>query len=139
MEPRDVPVMWWWGHSRGRRDLLIFRAQLRAAPHFDLDARTPKNWMDRTTNSARENGRWTPVQGGLANNMRADYRGGISPFSINPLIVKATVDGVELSRLAVHGDVPNLEVHFVLPKFDRVSTRRVFETLRQLAEEVLKI
>jgi hypothetical protein len=135
MEPRDVPVMWWWGHVRGRRDLLIFRAQLRAAPKFDLEARAPKAWSAPNLQNASP--KWKPVQGGVANGMVADYRGEISPFAINRLIVAASLDGMRLTRLAVCRSVPNLELHFLLPKLDQVNTQRVFSSLRQVSAEVL--
>jgi hypothetical protein len=138
MEPRDVPMMWWWARSRGRRDLIVLRGQLRAAPHFDLEARGPKVWAQA---DFRRDGspKWIAVQGGVANSMSADYRGEISPFSINRLIVSASLDGVTLTRLAIRRAVPNLEVHFLLPKFDQVSSQRVFNSLRELSEEVLKV
>jgi len=71
--------------------------------------------------------------------MSADVRGQISPFAINRLILQATLDGLTLTRLQVRRTVPNLEVHFLLPNFEQVSTRRVFESLRQLGEQVLRI
>jgi hypothetical protein len=30
-------------------------------------------------------------------------------------------------------------VHFILPKFDQVSSQRLFGSLRELSEEVLKL
>ncbi len=138
MEPRDVPVMWWWARTRGRRDLIILRGQLRAAPHFDLEARGLRAWAQ--TDLKRDGSpKWIAVQGGVANSMSADYRGEISPFSINRLIVSASLDGLTLTRLAIRRAVPNLEVHFLLPKFDQVSSQRVFNSLRELSEEVLKV
>jgi hypothetical protein len=138
LEPRDVPVLWWWGRARGRRDLMIIRGQLRAAPHFDLEARGEKRWGQ--TDLKRDGSpKWIAVQGGVANSMSADYRGEISPFSINRLIVAASLDGVTLTRLAIRRAVPNLEVHFILPKFDQVSSQRLFGSLRELSEEVLKL
>src|SRR5512146_711731 len=47
LEPRDVPFLWWFHHLRGRRDLLIFRAHLRAAPRFDFELFEPRNWTTR--------------------------------------------------------------------------------------------
>src|SRR5512135_73786 len=44
MEPRDVPFFWAWGHLRGRRDILIFRGQLKNAPRFDVEAHSPNSW-----------------------------------------------------------------------------------------------
>lgn len=138
LEPRDVPVLWWWGRTRGRRDLMIIRGQLRAAPHFDLEARGRKVWgpseLKRDVSP-----KWIPIQGGVANEMSADYRGEISPFSINRLIVAASMDGVTLTRLAIRRAVPNLELHFVLPKFDEVTSQRVLSSVRDLAQEILNV
>ncbi|MGB8645536.1 MAG: hypothetical protein WCF84_09880 [Anaerolineae bacterium] len=138
MLPRDAPLLWGWGYMRDRRDLLIVRGQLRQAPHFDLEARVPRIWAGPNSppNAALK---WTAAQGGVANNMQADYRGRISPYSINRLIVAASLDGLTLVRLAIHGAVPNLEVYFLLPRFDQVSSQRMAASLRQLAEEVLKV
>ncbi len=135
MEPRDVPIWWWWGHAKGRRDLLILRAQLRDAPHFDLEVRRPKTWGAPNLTNATP--KWKAVQGGVANGMLADYRGEISPYSINRLIVAASLEGLTLTRLTVCRTVPNLEVYFLLPKFDQVNTQRMFASLRQLSEQVL--
>lgn len=138
LEPRDVPVLWWWGRARGRRDMMIIRGQLRAAPHFDLEARGLKIWgpgeLKRDVTP-----KWIPVQGGVANDMSADYRGEISPFSINRLIVASSMDGVKLTRLAIRRAVPNLELHFMLPKFDEVTSQRVFGSVRDLAQEILNV
>ena len=140
LEPRDIPMLWWWGRARGRRDLIIVRGQLRAAPHFDLEARGQKVWGQAEIRRD-VSPKWIAVQGGVANSMSADYRGSISPFSINRLIVSASLslDGVTLTRLAIRRAVPNLEVHFILPKFDQVSSQRVLGSLRDLSEEVLKL
>lgn len=138
LEPRDVPMLWWWGRARGRRDMMIVRGQLRAAPHFDLEARGEKRWGQA---DFRRDGstKWIAVQGGVANSMSADYRGEISPFSINRLILAASLDGITLTRLAIRRAVPNLEVHFILPRLDQVSSQRVFHSLRELSDDVLKL
>lgn len=137
MEPRDVPIMWLWGHLQGRRDLIIFRTQLRAAPSFDLEAHGSRVWSSALPREDMSN--WSSLPVGAANNMRVKYQGNVSPAQINDLISLASRDGVELMRLAVHRTVPNLELHFLLPKFDQVSPPGVFTSLRRLSEEVLRI
>ena len=136
LQPREIPFLSLWNGKRVPRDQVIFRMQLRAAPKFELDARLPTLAREREDGRG---GKWTPVQGGVANNMSADVRGQISPFSINHLILQASLDGLTLTRLKVRRTVPNLQVHFLLPNFEEVSIRRVIESLRQLGDEVLKI
>jgi hypothetical protein len=111
---------------------------LRAAPHFDLEARSHKRVVQVDADGS-EMGKWLAVQGGIANDMRADFRGQISPYSINRLIVVASLDGSTLTRLAVRRAVPNLEVQYLLPNFDQVSSPRMLTSIRQLSEEVLKV
>ena len=138
MEPRDVPVMWLWGHLQGRRDLLIFRAQLRATPDFELEAHGEKIW-NATAFKPNAGDKWTAVPGPITHAMRADYKGTLSSADINQLLQRVATDGVRLTRLAVHRSVPNLEVHLLLPKFENVAPKRVFSSLQQLSEEILKI
>ncbi len=138
LEPRDLPIIWWFERTRGRRDLLIVRAQLRAAPRFDLKARGQK--IPAESELKREGtAHWTAVQGGVANNMSADIRGQISPYTVNRLIVAASLDGVKLTRLSVQRTVPNLELQFLLPNFNQVAATRLFGSLPQLCEEILKM
>ncbi|MGE5140278.1 MAG: hypothetical protein ACM3JD_12505 [Rudaea sp.] len=136
MEPRDVPLFWAWGHLRGRRDLLIVRGQLENAPRFDVEADLPGAWA--APKLAGASPKWTPVQGSVANNLQAEYRGDVSPYSINRLVVSASQDGVTLTRFAIRGAVPNLEVHYLLPRFDQVSAQRVFSSIKALGEQVIK-
>ncbi len=137
MEPRDILFFWWWGRMRGRRDLLIFRAQLSRAPGFDLEVHLPRAWA--APNLKNQSPHWTAVQGGLSNGMEADYRGQLSPYTINHLVVTAGMDGLTLSRLAVRRAVPNLEVHYLLPRFDQVPAQRVLDSLRLLTDEILQV
>src|SRR5512139_3423826 len=47
MAPRDVPWLWLPAYLRGRRDTLIFRAQLTVAPKIDFDLADPSLWTGR--------------------------------------------------------------------------------------------
>ncbi len=45
--PRDVPWMWAWARLNGRRDTIIFRADLTVAPRVDLELADPTSWTGR--------------------------------------------------------------------------------------------
>ena len=47
LEPRDIPFLWWLFHARGRRDLLIVRAQVTTTPAFELEALDRRAWSTR--------------------------------------------------------------------------------------------
>jgi hypothetical protein len=138
LEPRELPMWWFWRRSENKRDTLIFRAQLRAAPRFDLVSHSPHVAANERMKRSGP-GQWTAVQGGLANSMTADIRGSISPYAVNRLIVQTTLDGMTLTRLVVHRSAPNLEVHFLLPSFEQVAPQRVFTSLHHLGEEIAEV
>ena len=76
LEPRDVPWMWAFSHRRGRRDILIVRAQLRDAPGVDLEvARSPE--------LVRPRGAAPPPARGV-DPPRARLRGGRCPSTTGP-------------------------------------------------------
>lgn len=137
MQPREIPLWWFW-HRAPAQDTLIFRAQLRAAPRFDLVSHSPHVPADEQL-KRHGTGQWSAVQGGLANAMNADIRGSISPYAVNRLIVQTTLEGMTLTRLVVHRSAPNLEVHYLLPQFEQVSPQRLFTSLHQLGEEILQV
>lgn len=136
--PREIPFWWFWKKHARRRDVIIVRAQLRAAPRFDLVSYSPHVRADEQLKRSGA-GQWTAVQGGLANAMNADIRGSISPYAVNRLIVQTTLDGMILTRLIVHRSAPNLEVHYLLPPFEQVSPQRVFTSIHQLGEEIAQV
>ncbi len=135
LEPRDVPFMWLLTRRQGRRDVIIFRAQLRAAPNFDLEAALPNAWD--TGKSPLPDGKFTAIDGALANSMRADARGNVTRETVNALINCGGQGGIALVRLSVRRTVPNLEVHYRLPKENFNAAPKFFQNLRALSEMIL--
>lgn len=136
--PREMPLWWVWKRNAPHTDTIIVRAQLRAAPRFDLVSHSPRVAADEHLKRSGA-GQWTAVQGGLANAMNADIRGGISPYAVNRLIVQTTLEGMTLTRLIVHRSAPNLEVHYLLPQFEQVSPQRVFTSIHHLGQEIAQV
>lgn len=109
LEPRDVPVLWAFARSRGRRDFLIVRANLVRSPGFSMDVRDPHGWTGRPDEPDPDDHR-----------QARDWPGGcvalVGQGADEPAIReawgrlgKATDD---VWRLAVQPIVPHLEVHF---------------------------
>src|SRR5512142_2639013 len=61
-EPRDVIFLWAWARLRGRRDTLMFRSQLSAAPSFELDAFDPKGWTTRGDERTARGKNWVKLE-----------------------------------------------------------------------------
>ena len=133
LEPRDLPVLWWLFRARGRRDLLIVRGELRAAPAFELEALHPRAWSSRGVARALQRDRWTTVAVPPGSPLVAYGRGRVDTSGILPII---THPELALVRVAVHRTAPNLEVQWEVRRPDRLDPRDVFATLRRLAEQV---
>ncbi len=136
-EPRDVVFLWALARLRGRRDVLILRAQLRSTPDFELEAFVPHGWTaPRGANSLQARG-WTPLPLTDHRNLTAFYSGE-QGAQVQPLVDLAARACPGLVRLAVHRSVPNLELHWLLPDPAACPARDLFLKVRQLGEDVLR-
>ncbi len=135
-EPRDVLIWWLWSRARGRRDLLIFRAQLNTSPKFELEAFDPKGWTTHHTERDVKKKNWKSIEVGDPSLLA--YHSGARAEQVKPLIDLATRAGGKLVRLSVHRNVPNLELHWLLPDSSKFSAREMFLKIRQIADEVIQ-
>ncbi|MBI5650452.1 MAG: hypothetical protein HZC40_08415 [Chloroflexi bacterium] len=133
-EPRDVLIWWAWARWRGRRDLLIFRAHLHGAPKFELEVFDPKGWTTHRTERDVKKKNWTPLE--LGDTSLHAYHSGASAERVKPLIELAARAGGKLVRLSVHRNVPNLEIHWLMPDVKSANAEHWFVNLKQLAESV---
>jgi hypothetical protein len=85
-----------------------------------------------------ETGKWVPFEGNLPEGIHAEYRGDISAEQLREVVTKAGSE-IQLTRLSIQRSVPNLEIHFLLPRFDRVQAQRLYQNMRDLSERVLKM
>ena len=128
LEPRDVSLLWAYARSRGRRDFLIVRANLRRAPRFSMDVGDPRGWTGRP--DAVDEGLRTV---GWSNGCIA-----LAGPGADEATVRSTWDGLgEASegvwRLTVQPVVPHLEVHLRPPPPGDVTSDRVLGPIRDLA------
>lgn len=150
-EPRDVSVLWWYHHARGRRDLLMVRAQLRQTPGFELEALDPSGWSTRGVEQQVRFRNWDPVAyggGALGNNdpnaSAADnkvaaclrvYTAGRAP-QVTALIQEISPPECPIVRLAVRRAAPNLEVHWRLADAQKISAQDLFERVQRMAQRL---
>lgn len=135
MEPRDVPILWFLTRARGRRDLLIFRASLRRAPHDELDAADPAAWI-RAREPAEEEG-WQPID--WPGQALAHGRGRPDPATIQAARtawIRLTAASGGVWRMSVRQTVPHLEVHVLPPDLRAVGSEPLVEAIRELAAVV---
>jgi hypothetical protein len=135
LEPRDLPWLWAMTRTRGRRDLLIVRADLRSAPRADLEVARADSWSARLPIQAGDAmvaleevdwpaGRWGTVD--------ARASAGVD----RPRAVRAwsALDEASagVSRLSIRRTVPHLEIHLHPPADSRPADRLV-QAVRQAA------
>ena len=137
-EPRDILLLWWWSRLRGRRDLMIFRAQLTAAPGFELEIFDPTAWTTHQSERDLKNKQWTQFDLPANPTLRA-YHSAKADLTVIPRLVNLAthLDGT-LARISVHRDLPNLEIHWRLPDLKTKSAHDPFVKLQQIAAEILR-
>lgn len=137
MEPRDVSFLWAFYHARGRRDLLIFRAQMRSSPAFELEVIDPKAW---TTQGIERNvlGKgWQTLSLDNQSSLNAFLSDETDPSTARTLVAQTMGMGAKLVRLSVHRTVPNLEIHWLLPDTNILPARDWFIHLNQVGKRVI--
>ncbi len=133
LSPRDVLWMWLFTLGQGRRDTLIFRANLLTIPTMDFDLADPFAWTGRMAlHQATQKG-WEsqPYQG---------LRLAAPPGTLQPACTMLDSIAGPFKRLAPHywrfslrRSAPHLEVHFAFPD-RRTPSQPLFEALKDLAE-----
>jgi hypothetical protein len=137
-EPRDVFFLWFFSRLQGRRDLMIFRGTLNSAPSFELEVFDPKGWTTHNTERDVQKKNWTRIDLSDQPTLHAFSSGTSSVDAARDLTGLATRAGAKLVRLSIHRDVPNVEVHWLLPNQQSVSAREFFSNLRELCEQAMR-
>lgn len=136
-EPRDVVFLWTFFRLRGRRDMIIFRGQLRSAPTYDFEAFDPRGWTAHSIERDVRKKNWRELNLAAAEPPLVAYSLGDVAVAAKPLIDLASQAGGKLVRLSIHRAVPNLEVHWLMPNISSNSARDMFTKLRELGEAAI--
>lgn len=136
LAPRDVPWFWLLAALRGRRDILVFRAQLAGTPTLDFELADPASWTGRTVLSEVARKGWVcetykacrlcAPEGAIETVRRALPRleAALSPASSSVV------------RLGMRAERQQIEVHVPLPGASR-DARAYFKALQALARALV--
>lgn len=138
-EPRDVVLLWLFAHWQGRRDLMIFRGTLTAAPNFELEIFDPQGWMNRGVEAHAQKEQWTRVELFGHAGLRAYGRGALDAEAVKAFAALATRAGARLTRLSIRKSLPNVQAHWRLPDPRAVSARALFGAVREIGERAVKV
>jgi hypothetical protein len=140
LEPRDVPWLWGFSRSRGRRDTFILRAKLRRAPHADLEALDRASFAGRDAVRHMGKERWSVRESaslGPADALPVFYKTEGSLPLADDLLELARAAGMTVRRLAVHRTEPHLHLHVDLP-LPSMPAEAFFAAVRTLGERALR-
>lgn len=136
LEPRDVPWLWLAARLGGRRDTLILRAQLSAAPRFEYQIDWAASWTGRRAMADARARRWLqePLEAHMFSAPRATLP--LSRPRAAAALQQAGQDHPAIWRLAVGRDFPQLELHLPLPRPRGHDAAAFFDSVRRLAQAV---
>jgi len=131
LEPRDVPLLWAFARSRGRRDFVIIRANLVRAPAFTMDMRDLSGWTGRRDKGEAQ-GEWHASGGRTV---------ALAGPGADESLIRGAWDRLSgltsgVWRLTVQPVVPHLEVHFRPPVGDGAGSERIVGPIRDLAAKL---
>ncbi len=132
LEPRDISVLWWYYHLRGRRDLLIVRGQLVHSPAVEFEAFDSRSWSNHGLEATVRFRNWNPLP--LTTPDRIAYAVG-NPGDLSPLLSKLAANGHLPVRLSVRRSEPNFEVQWYLDEAQRSEAHNLFTALCALAQQ----
>jgi hypothetical protein len=137
-EPRDILLLWGWSRWRGRRDMLIFRAQLQSAPGYEVEVFDPRAWTTHNSERDVEKKNWTKMDLAAQPSLRAYHSSKADTSEIPRIVDLANQLGGKLIRLSVHRDIPNLELHWLLPDIKTESANKIFSQVQQIASTLTR-
>jgi hypothetical protein len=137
LEPRDVPWLWAFSRSRGRRDTLIARAKLRRPPHGDLEALDRSSFAGRDALRHMASERWSVREGAAAGARPVYYKAEGSLALADDLLELARGGGLTVRRLSVRRTEPHLQLHVDLPAAS-APAEEVFAAVRTIGERALR-
>lgn len=136
LTPRDIPWLLLLAGMQGRRDTLIFRAQLGTPPLLDLELANPRSWTGRMALQQA-------AQRGWESRTYRDLQLMAPPGLLN--LASTTLDRLQpqahkltnsYQRFSLRKSSPHLEVHLAFPDRDNADAVVFFEAFQSLARSV---
>jgi hypothetical protein len=136
LEPRDVAMLWAWSRRRGRRDFVILRGWLRAAPRLELEVGDPRGWTGDDRLRRLDEDAWHEAGWGDQH-----VRASVSPDA-DPAEARRAWEALDevsggVWRISVRREHPHLEVHVIPPDL-ATPARRLFGAFGDLGRSFLR-
>jgi hypothetical protein len=138
LKPRDIFWMTILAYFQGRDDIVVFRAQLSAAPPLDLELVDPKTWSGRSALKQVAERKWERK---IYRDMQLLAPKGLldlASAALDKLAVPMQRLSPRYARFSLRRDSSgtNLELHVPFPDHRAEDADQYFESLRALARAV---
>jgi hypothetical protein len=132
LEPRDVGLLWAFARSRGRRDFIILRTNLRRPPRFSADVGDPTGWTGRVEAPADRGSRQVTWPDGVV----AHLDGNADETLVRDAWRRLEGATAGVWRLTIQPVVPHLEVHVRPPDRRSVGADQLVSGVVDLARQL---
>jgi hypothetical protein len=138
LEPRDVVWLWALSRARGRRDVLIVRADLRRAPRLELEAFDPAGWMAGEVGGGFDGeAGWKRIDWpATSTTVEGSWRGQGDPEAARRAWTRLGPLSSGVWRISIRQTVPHLQVHVRPPDLATVGADDLLGAIRDLALEL---
>jgi hypothetical protein len=136
MAPRDVPWLWLISGLQGRRDTLIFRAQLGSPPHLDMELADPASWTGRMAIAKASQLGWQSQPYQEYQLMAPAGRLSLAAETIQSLSPFAEQLTRHYRLFSLHQASPHLELHLPFPDLRKEDAAQFFGALQKLAQVI---
>ncbi len=140
-EPRDVAFLWGLARLRGRRDLFIFRSQLRSEPQFEIEAIEPGAWSTSGIEKSVKKNHWRHLEaaaGTFPGQLSIYCPNGDNAAKALDFVGRASRTGKKLIRLSIRRDKQTLELQYPLSQANTISAKELFSGIKQLAGSLIE-
>ena len=134
LEPRDIPLVWFFSRLQGRRDLLIVRTELRSEPRLQVEVLDGNAWSTRAVAREVVELNWR-LQSALASQPFQVYAPPLAA-NVSELLAEASASELPLVRLGVRKSNNSLEVQWHLPSSPTLDSRTVIEAVQRVASKI---
>ena len=136
LSPRDVPWLWLLSSLQGRRDTLIFRAQLSVPPPVDLELVDPASWTGRSALKQALARGWISQPYHELQLLASPVQMPLAQETLERLDAPARNLSPQYRRFSLRRDSPHLELHLGFPNPRQTDPARFFEALISLARAI---
>lgn len=136
LAPRDVFWLAIMAALQGRRDIIIFRAQLNTPPLLNLELADPKTWSGRTALKQVAERGWESQPYGDMQLMAPKGLLNMAASTLNQIAASMQRLAPRYVRLGLRKEMPNLEIHLPFPDRNSITAEQYFEALSALARVI---